>query len=220
MPKYDYYRTQIQDTIEAGVVEDDHFRVKVFGKRDSKFMTINIDQMRCLADVMDETNPPSLLPLQNGHRVLRADVRFDSAGMGLGHVIADVSGESAHEFVVWTVYLHKGESRWLAENGDYCSTIEKARASFDDRRGVNQPITVWVAHVEYEYGSDSLVGHTEDEAKDYVHRFVTEWWAHEKGDELMPTDRDAAIAAYFDPAPSGESYTITSAILDNRRNDG
>lgn len=131
----DYYRSQITDVITAGVADDDHFRVKVFGKRDSKFLAVNPDQLRCLADVLDETNPPTLLPLQNGHRVIRADTWFRPDGVGEGYVIADVSSESAHQFVTWHVYLHEGECRWLAEHGDYCSTIEKALVSFNERRG-------------------------------------------------------------------------------------
>lgn len=134
--KQDYYRSEITDAINAGVRDDDHFRVKVFANRDSRFLTVSADQLRCLADVMDETNPPTLLPLQNGHRVFRSDTWFRPDGVGEGYVIADVSGESGHEFVTWHVYLHEGECRWLAEHGDYCSTIESAIESFNERRGV------------------------------------------------------------------------------------
>jgi hypothetical protein len=131
--KYDYYRKEITDTIDGGV--DDHFRVKVFGKVDSKHLNVTVDQLRNLADAMDETNPPSLLPLLNGARVIQADVEFDGRGVGNGYVIA----EHDEQLVVWRVWLHKGQCRWLAETGDYCGAVtvqnmHKAIANYNDRR--------------------------------------------------------------------------------------
>lgn len=136
--EYDYYRKEITDVIEAGPQKDeDFFRVKVFGKTDSKHLNVTADQLRTLADAMDETNPPSLLPMHNGARVIRADVEDRVEGTAHGYAIAHLtSEESGHEYVVWAVSRRRNDCRWYADNGDYRSTIERATERFNERRGV------------------------------------------------------------------------------------
>lgn len=135
MTDTDYYRKEIDDVIASNRNDNGHTytaKVKVFGRRDSKHLDVSVDALRNLADAMDTDRPPSLLPMMNGSRVLRADVRFDDRGVGSGVVLAERDGQ----FVTWRVYLHKGECRWLAETGDYSSNIERAEADYNERRGV------------------------------------------------------------------------------------
>lgn len=136
----DYKRSEVEDVIKSGPSggPDYAFKVKAFGTQDSKHLSATRDQLRCLADVLDETNPPTLLPLANGHRVIRADVKSNTSGQfpHEGVVLAD-QGEGEHErYVVWRVYLHRGECRWLAEHGEYSSNLDRAVRYYDRRRGV------------------------------------------------------------------------------------
>lgn len=133
--QYDYYRRSITDVLAAGPMRgEDFYRVRVLGHEDSKHLNISEDQLRVLADVMDETNPPSLLPMLNNSRVLAADVTFTADGIGTGYVLAQAR---ENEWVTWRVWLHKGQCRWLAEAGEYHSSFDLAMTDYHERRPGN-----------------------------------------------------------------------------------
>lgn len=88
-------------------------------------------------------NQPSLLPLENGAQVIAADVRLTNIpGMAPaeGVVLAQLRDGDTQEFVTWRVYLHQGQTQWVASNGDYFGTLEAAVAGYEDRRRGGLPI--------------------------------------------------------------------------------
>lgn len=71
--------------------------------------------------------------------------------------------------------------------------------------------TVHVLTIEHRHGLNVSAHSTKDLAYAALLRYVEEWWEQELSDE-MPSDRDAAIDAYFENVE--ETWEIHELIVE------
>jgi hypothetical protein len=89
------------------------------------------------------------------------------------------------------------------------------QADYEELRGIAaalDPLTVHVLVIEHRHGFDHWTFMTEDEVKDHLLKYVTEWWDNDGPGGPMPTDRDEAINTYFENAHD-EFFTTATATV-------